>query len=417
MLLTLISILASLAVTTFAQQQGQPQMDFTQAIASNANLTNFTALIKDYGDIYATLSFTSDITILAPSNDAFAKISYSSLGPAFANNETDEIRALLYYHVVNGTYTAAQFNGTFKFLPTWLNNATYANVTGGQEIAVVEQSPGVVVFISGQGSRSTLTTTDIMFGNGGVIQIIDTFNIIPQNFLNTAPTFNLTGIGGAVANANVSDYVDMTTDLTVFAPWNIALQNIGSALVDMSVQDLGELLKYHVVNGTIPYYTSNIQNGTILKSLQGGNLSISFASNSFYVNSAKIIQQDILLSNGIMHVIDNVLDPNATAVLPNPAIPTQPPIIQGSMIDIVPFSSDLPSTVSSSFVSTAASAAPTTTGEGSAASSTLSGAAASTTDGSASPTKTKKAGAGRVERRGLGLVLGAVLAVAVWGAW
>lgn len=46
--------------------------------------------------------------------------------------------------------------GAPVFIPTLLTNAEYTNVTGGQNVENVKQAGDVVVFVSGQGSRSTL---------------------------------------------------------------------------------------------------------------------------------------------------------------------------------------------------------------------------------------------------------------------
>ncbi len=73
----------------------------------------------------------------------------------------------------------------------------------------------------------------------------------------------------------------------------------------MSGHELAKVLDYHIVNGSnFVGYSSNLPNGTVLKSLQGGNLTVTFASNSIFVNSAKVIQQDLLISNGVLHVLD-----------------------------------------------------------------------------------------------------------------
>lgn len=106
-------------------------------------------------------------------------------------------------------------------------------------------------------------------------------------------------------NASLDNYVDTQTDLTIFAPRNDAFQNIGSSLRNMSSHELAKILDYHIVNGShFVGYSSTLMNGTVLKSLQGGNLSINVASNSIFVNNARILQQDLLISNGVLHVID-----------------------------------------------------------------------------------------------------------------
>ena len=188
--------------------------------------------------------------------------------------------------------------------------------------------------------------------------MIDTFLAPPSDFITTAPQFNLTAVGGAITDTNLSDYVNTATDLTIFAPHNDAFQNLGSTLSTMPLSELAKVLDYHIVNGSnFVGYSANLPNGTILKSRNGANLTITFASNSLFVNSARVLQEDLLISNGVLHVIDNILDYNASNVKPVPAIATQPAILQGTPLssNIVPFASDLPTSVSS-FVSSTPSA-------------------------------------------------------------
>jgi len=361
-----LSYLASLASLTLAQQK---PVDLTELLNDQKNLSEFTTLLtQQYGDIYANLSFQNDVTILAPSNDAFAKIPYTTLGPAFQSNQSDIIRSVLEYHIIPGLHPADSYNGSLKFTPTWLNNKTYTNVTGGQVVGGVQQAGNVNVFTSGMGSRSTLMQavslpdhgstliqyTDLRDQNlafsGGIVHIIDTFLVPPTDFIGTAPQFNLTAVGGAVTDAKLGDYLNTATDMTIFAPYNDAFQKLGTTLSNMSTSELASLLDYHVVNGSHPVgYSANLPNGTVLRTRQGGNLTITFASNSLFVNSAHVVQADILLTNGVMHVIDNILDYNASNVRPVPAIPTQPAVLQGAPLtgNVVPFASDLPTSVSS----------------------------------------------------------------------
>lgn len=153
-LICLTLVIGSFAIT-FAQDK-LPSL--TELLNSQQNLSDFSALLTSYEDIYANLSSQQNITIFAPSNDAFVKLPYQVLGPAFATNNSDAIRELLEYHVAPDLYPSDSFNGTFKFLPTLLNNQTYENVTGGQMIAGVQQAGKVWVVVSGLGSRSTLTS-------------------------------------------------------------------------------------------------------------------------------------------------------------------------------------------------------------------------------------------------------------------
>lgn len=178
----------------------------------------------------------------------------------------------------------------------------------------------------------------------------------------------------------------------------------------MSVAQLANILNYHVVNGSHSVgYSANLTNGTQVQTRQGGKLTFTFASNSLFVNSARVLQQDILLSNGVLHVIDNVLDPNATKAQPQPSLPTQPAVLQGSALsgNVVPYTDFLPSTVSSFSTSDPAPGA-SSFGVSDIGVSTATSSSATATGTAKS---TKKATGVRVEAggSGVGVVLGALL--------
>ncbi|KAI4159907.1 MAG: hypothetical protein L6R39_000283 [Caloplaca ligustica] len=388
------TLVALLSVVSFACAQ-QGTKDLTQLLESNKNLSEFTTLLTSYGDIYANLSFQSEVTILAPNNDAFNKIPYSSLGPAFEANQSQIVRAVLQYHILPGLHPSGSYNGTFSFDKTWLQNTSYTNVTGGQAVGGVQQAGDVNVFTSGMGTRSTLVTADLKF-TGGIVHVIDTFLVPPQNFIQTVPQFNLTAAGGAVENASLAEYVNTHKDLTIFVPQNLAFQALGGTLQSMPSSQLQRLLNYHIVNSSTVAYSANLPNGTILHTRSGQTLTITFASNSLFVNQARVLQQDLLIANGVMHVIDNFLDPAAPSVTANPEVATAPPLIQGTSLseNVVPFTSYLPTSVTSFDT---ASATPTSSfgvsdiGKGTSAYATTSASASSTH----TSTK-KKSGAKRV---------------------
>lgn len=217
----------------------------------------------------------------------------------------------------------------------------------------------------------------------------------PAPLLPTLRTFNLTSLGGALAATTLLTPLSTTPSITIFAPNNDALQRLGTSLTSLSSAQLSSILTYHVVAGAHYSPTLVAGNGTTLRTRNGASLRLTFASNSLFVNSARVLQQDILLANGVLHVIDNVLSPNATAAAPSPALHTQSPVFSPHPLSgaALPFASDLPASTSS--------AAEGTSSSGAAASSALTEAVASASaSASADATganSTKKAGAGRVE--------------------
>jgi hypothetical protein len=64
------------------------------------------------------------------------------------------------------------------------------------------------------------------------------------------------------------------------------------------------VLTYHVVNGTVGY-SSSLENGTTLQTLNGGDLTITVGEDgSVWVNSARVVVPNVLVANGVVHVID-----------------------------------------------------------------------------------------------------------------
>ena len=127
---------------------------------------------------------------------------------------------------------------------------------------------------------------------------------IPQNITTTAQQANLTSLAGAIQQLGVTSVVDGLSDVTIFAPNNAAFQAIGSALPNLTMEALTGILEYHVVNGTVAYSTA-ITNGSTVTSLAGQNLTLSVANGSVFVNSARVINPNILVSGGVIHVIDS----------------------------------------------------------------------------------------------------------------
>lgn len=128
----------------------------TSVLANNTELSQLNSVVGSLPQIASTLGSAQNITILAPSNAAFARLLNSSAGAAVAANDTSAIQALLMYHVLNGTYNASAVSSTAAFIPTMLSDSTYSNVTGGQVVQAVTQGENVV-FFSGLLQNSTVT--------------------------------------------------------------------------------------------------------------------------------------------------------------------------------------------------------------------------------------------------------------------
>lgn len=136
-----------------------------------------------------------------------------------------------------------------------------------------------------------------------MIHIINDVLTVPQNDSATAVAANLTSLAGALTSAKLVDTVDALKDVTIFAPSNMAFQMIGSALPNLSTTDLTSILEYHVVKGTVGY-SSKLMNNMKLPTVGGGEVTVRINNGSVFVNGAEVVLPDVLVSNGVVHVID-----------------------------------------------------------------------------------------------------------------
>lgn len=68
-----------------------------------------------------------------------------------------------------------------------------------------------------------------------------------------------------------------------------------------------------MIAGTVGYST-RLANGTSIATVNGANVTITVNDDGIYVNNAEVVIADVLVANGVVHVIDQVLNPNNTTV-------------------------------------------------------------------------------------------------------
>lgn len=276
--------------------------------------------VSDNGgtDLVAALSdSTSLFTVFAPSDAAFNASGFADVD---AINAVDvaTLENILNYHVVVGSgLTASQLVS---------GPLTAAN---SQRLNITSNSGGVSI-----NGKISVSQADIQTTNG-VIHAIDMVLTPPSQDVTeiaialsqdaTNPEF--TSLVAALTQASlVTALQDAQANFTVLAPTDSAfakfLDQLGFAsLADVPNDLLTQVLLYHVIPSGV--FSSDLSQGLevsttlntnpdnlpITVDLTGGN--VSFNS----LNSSRVAdpntQTDILATNGVIHVIDNVLIPNA----------------------------------------------------------------------------------------------------------
>jgi len=118
----------------------------------------------------------------------------------------------------------------------------------------------------------------------------------------------------AVIAADLAGTLSGAGPFTVFAPTDDAFAALGQSTIDALLADpsgaLTAVLLQHVTSGVAD--GSNISDGTKISNLGGHNLEFS-TSNGLTVNGINITVADIRATNGVVHVIDAVINKPQTA--------------------------------------------------------------------------------------------------------
>ena len=241
--------------------------------------------------------------MFAPTDRAFDKLPDGTVPALLADIPT--LTSILTYHVIADTIVTSD------------------ELQAG-DVPTLNGKPITVSFRRGKARLNgdiTISTFDILASNG-VIHVITDVLIPPST---TAPSPTITDIALAapkfsilvqalVATGLDAALNDETASLTVFAPTNAAFRRLGMDTVDALLLDipaLTNILQYHVVPGTV--LSTDLSDGSVT-ALNGDDIDVDVRhhyrrTNIFLNGNSKVVDADIIASNGVIHTINNVLIP------------------------------------------------------------------------------------------------------------
>jgi transforming growth factor-beta-induced protein len=106
--------------------------------------------------------------------------------------------------------------------------------------------------------------------------------------------------------------LDVTQDLTVFAPVNSAFEAAAGLLATLSAEEIAEVINYHVVASSFTAAELTVLAGQMIP---GTDIMVSVVDGSVFVQGAandapiQVIAADITASNGVIHKINGILLP------------------------------------------------------------------------------------------------------------
>lgn len=288
--------------------------NIVETAQADGRFNTLVAAVVEAG-LATTLATTPNLTVFAPTDDAFADLIASN--PAFSSAADilalSNLGDILQYHVLASEVDALAAiglagNTTTPLLSSESLALSYVDPTlwintSAVVIADVDASNGIVHAID----KVLLppTASELSDTNASIAEIVTT--------LAGSANPEFTTLLAALQQEGLDTALDGAGPFTVFAPTDAAFAAVGDVATILGLANLSDILSQHVISGSaIDSITAYTANGTSVATLlPGTSLDVAIEAGELQVGNATVVVTDVEAENGVIHVIDAVItDPN-----------------------------------------------------------------------------------------------------------
>ncbi len=308
-----IAIIAILLLTLPAVTLAED--DILTTAASNGSFKTLVGLVVA-ADLDDALQGKGDFTVFAPTDEAFAKLPAATLQSLLKPENREQLVAILKYHVLPSAVSIPKRRPSHPLKS--------AKTLLGERVRFERNGSDVKV------NDANVVIRNIRCSNG-IIQVIDNVLLPPQPEDNSIvgaakKAGNFKTLLAAVEAAGLGEALSGKGPLTVFAPTDKAFKalpkgTLKDLLKTENKDRLATILKYHVVAGKITARDA-VKAGRAT-TLADERVNVSIRDGRIRINDATVISNDIETSNGIIHVIDQVLLPENSSHTSNSSSDSQ----------------------------------------------------------------------------------------------
>lgn len=293
--------MAGLVTLTSCEKESDqmtPAKDMTIAQYASGD-GNFSILVQalSKANLVSALSGEGNFTVFAPTNDAFNAL-FSQLGvTGIADLSAETLTPILLYHVLGEEKKAAM-----------LSEGYYNTISPAQNSYLslrVSLDGGVMI-----NKDSKVIAADVDVKNG-VIHAIDKVLLPPTVVDHALSNESFSILVQAVIKADLAGTLSGIGPFTIFAPTNAAFEalfaKLGiSGIADLTAEQLIPILQYHVVIGNVR--STQLSAGSV--ATLNGSFNVTLSPKPAINETSDILATDVQASNGVIHVIDEVLLPS-----------------------------------------------------------------------------------------------------------
>ncbi|XP_053312315.1 periostin [Spea bombifrons] len=253
---------------------------------------------SDQSDLRKEIEGVGSFTFFAPSNDAWDLLD-PEIRSSLLSNVNIELLNALHYHMINKRMLTKDLK----------NGLSVESMFNNQRLLINHYPNGIV----------TVNCARIIHGNqiatNGVVHVIDRVvtavgNTI-EDFIDSEDELSTFREAGIASNA--LQKLGKPGHYTLFAPTDEAFEKLPREVLDRIKSDkkaAEALVNFHILDSV--QCSEAIMGGAVFDSLEGSPLQIGCDGDSLTVNGKKIVsRKDIVTSNGVIHLIDDVLIPDS----------------------------------------------------------------------------------------------------------
>ncbi|WP_400077898.1 fasciclin domain-containing protein [Winogradskyella sp. R77965] len=272
------------------------------AIATDDLSSLVAALQRADGNLVSVLQGNGPFTVLAPTNAAFNNFLAANNYASLEDVPTEVLSQVLLNHVISGEITSTMLVN----MGSGYTN-TSATGAGGNNLSLLFDTSNGVTFNNGATVVAGLADID---ADNGIVHVVDAVIGLPDVVDHALNNSNFTSLTGALTSEDLVSTLQGDGPFTVLAPTNDAF----ASFTNPNSNSLSSVLLNHVLGGVI-LSTDLVASGSgyAYTSAAGPNdtdLSIYFdTSDGVVFNGLSTVSSaDIVGTNGIIHVVDEVID-------------------------------------------------------------------------------------------------------------
>lgn len=269
---------------------------FDNVIATSPNHTYLEAALIQEGLDVTLKNNSATLTVFAPDDNAFTTLA-TALGTDINGLlALPNLADILTYHVLGTEVLSSAITNGAIVQPLSPTNTLKLTLTSGGNVFV---------------NQAQVTTANLTTDNG-IVHVLNGVVLPNETVVDVAIDNGFSSLAAAVITAELLPALtNPLASFTVFAPTNLAFDNLATALGTdlngvLAHPELADILLYHVVGAEV--LSTALTNGPVT-TLNGQTVTVNLMG-GVMINSSNVTLADVQAENGVVHVIDEVLLPS-----------------------------------------------------------------------------------------------------------